>query len=105
MEPVQHNRIEISGVICKVGETMRSPSGVPHTRFMIDHRSTQLESEQERKIDCQISAQLSGDEYVQERSMLIVGKAVHLTGFLTKNSFRDDPAWTKLQVTKITYFD
>ncbi|MBL4866358.1 MAG: primosomal replication protein N [Pseudomonadales bacterium] len=102
---MQHNRLDISGVICRVGETKRSPSGVPHTRFMIDHQSTQLESGRERRIECRISVQLSGDEYAQERGRLLVGKAVHLEGFLTKNSFRDDPSWTKLQVTKITFLD
>ena len=102
---MQDNHIEISGVICKVGETSRSPSGVPHTRFMIDHRSTQLESGQERRVECRVSLQLSGDEYAQERERLLVGEAVNLEGFLTKNSFRDDPSWTKLQVTKITFLD
>ncbi|MBL4794590.1 MAG: primosomal replication protein N [Pseudomonadales bacterium] len=102
---MQHNQLEISGVICEVGETNRSPSGVPHTRFMIDHRSTQIESGQERKIECRISVLLSGDEYAQERAKLSEGSAVHVVGFLTKNSFRDDPAWTKLLVTKITFLD
>ena len=72
---------------------------------MIDHRSTQLDSGQERRIECRISVQLSGNEYEQERANLFVGQAVYVEGFLTKNSFRDDPSWTKLQVTKIKFLD
>jgi primosomal replication protein PriB len=102
---VQDNYLEISGVVCELGETVVSPSGVPHTMLKIDHRSLQTESGHERKVECRIAVQLSGNDFAEQRAWLTLGQHVHVKGFLIKNSYRDDPAWIKLQAKQIVLVD
>lgn len=83
METLQ-NQFVISGQLTKPPQLTRSPAGISHLRFVLEHVSEQLEAGLPRRSYVRIQVVLSGNEAPQWATELAVGSAVQVTGFLNR---------------------
>lgn len=97
---MEYNHTVISGQIIEIKKTRYSPSGVPHTEMILEHRSRQDEEGKPRIVECQLLLQFSGEALSQQASILEVGSKIRVEGFLLKKSQRQDQA-VKLQVQRL----
>lgn len=84
------NSITLSGVILETSEIRRSPAGIPHLRFMLEHRSRQVETQRPREVSCRIAVEVRGHAIDACNPLIRQGQRVVVSGFLDKSGFKDD---------------
>ena len=82
------NHLELTGTVLEVNPPRYSPTGIPHWRWLLEHRSKQLEAGQARQISCQIVVQLSGSGFTEICDQVVLGARVSIQGFLARSSHR-----------------
>jgi len=88
---VENNSLELTGIIIEVNPPRYSPAGIPHWRWLLEHRSKQQEAGRQRQIICQIAVQLSGVAFTEICSQIMLGTRVNIQGFLARSSYRGLP--------------
>jgi primosomal replication protein N len=87
---VEWNELVISGKVIELEKPRKSPAGVPHLRFLIEHRSKQIEAGLPRQATCQVSVLASGSAAVTQCQQLSLGQHITARGFVTRSHFKDD---------------
>ena len=77
------NFLRLSGVIAEKPTFKKSPSGVEHCNFTIEHRSMQKEAEYPRNAFCYMPIAVSGDLASQLKNKLSKGMKLRISGFIT----------------------
>jgi len=80
---VTDNFLRISGLITEKPIFKKSPSGVEHCNFTIEHRSMQKEAECPRNACCYMPIAASGDLASQLKNKLSKGMQLRVSGFIT----------------------
>lgn len=80
------NWYEVSGVIPQPVKLKRSPAGVNHLLFAIEHRSTQIEADLPRNSYVRMQVVISGEAATQWANELTEGCAVRVGGFLNRHA-------------------
>lgn len=83
------NRLQLSGTVINIHGTRHAPSGVPHFRFQLEHRSRQVEAGVPREVKCRIEVEARGQALVAQAARLSQGDRVLVSGFLSRRSFKD----------------
>nr|WP_244595909.1 primosomal replication protein N [Pseudidiomarina aestuarii] len=78
------NQLELSGVLTKPPQLTKSPAGIYHLRFVVEHRSEQVEANLPRRSYVRLQVVLSGQDAPQWSKELNVGQAVTVRGFLNR---------------------
>ncbi|HLA34888.1 MAG TPA: primosomal replication protein N [Rhodocyclaceae bacterium] len=100
--PSVANLTQLSGQLLERGALRRTPAGIPVLEFLLTHRSTQLEAEVERQVECEMSCIAAGTP-AQALNAANPGDRLHLTGFLASRSLkRRAPV---LHVSKIEFIE
>jgi primosomal replication protein N len=86
------NRLVLSGTVCKTPETRYSPTGIPLTRFTLEHRSRQKEAGMERDALCRLVVIAGGEQLSKEAAALSEGELVSVTGFISRADSRQGQA-------------
>ncbi|WP_051201945.1 primosomal replication protein N [Ferrimonas senticii] len=76
------NRLELSGQVSRAPKTVTGINGVPHSFFLLEHRSMQQEAGLKRPVYCKIQVVLSGKETQSLLSYLEPGRIIKTAGFL-----------------------
>ncbi|WP_363322312.1 primosomal replication protein N [uncultured Ferrimonas sp.] len=76
------NRLELCGQVSRAPKTVTGINGVPHSFFLLEHRSTQQEAGLNRPVYCKIQVVLSGEGSQSLLSYLQPGSNIKAAGFL-----------------------
>ncbi|MCG8312756.1 MAG: primosomal replication protein N [Pseudomonadales bacterium] len=85
---METNQVVLSGVVIEVDSQRTSPGGVAHKRFVLQHRSRQVEAGQPREVFCRVPVELRGD--LVSVMAVEVNDRVEVQGFLARASYKDD---------------
>ncbi|MCK5818873.1 MAG: primosomal replication protein N [Psychromonas sp.] len=77
------NVLRLSGVITEKPTFKKSPSGVQHCLFSIEHRSMQKEAEFSRNAFCYMPIVVSGNLVNQLKNHISKGMHIQVSGFIT----------------------
>ena len=78
------NSVTLVGVIVDAPDRRRSPAGVPVTRFLLEHGSTQPEAGTQRPIRFRVGVRASGEGPGEFARGLAAGETVRVEGFLAR---------------------
>jgi primosomal replication protein N len=86
---VSINRLELSGQVSRVPKTFTAINGVPHSYFLLEHRSVQQEAGLNRPVYCKLQVVISGDACQPLLRYLELGNNIKVAGFLAWQQKRD----------------
>lgn len=89
---MEYNTITLSGIILEVSDVRVTPAGIPHRRFLLEHRSRQVEANHPREVFCRIPVELRGGVVNEAHVYLRVGERVVVTGFIDRFGYKDEAA-------------
>ena len=78
----------LQGRVCSDPDTRLSPTGVPITRFNLEHVSQQQEAGHSRQARCRIGVVVAGKELQHKLESLVVESHVRVHGFLSSAGYR-----------------
>ena len=76
------NEVHLTGIITKTYPIFTTPSGVKVSRFLLEHKSEQLENGQKRRVNCKVFCIAIAAEVCESMS----GCHVSVNGFLSVNA-------------------
>lgn len=76
------NSLTFTGNVVSVVKQSRSPAGINHYRFYLEHRSTRIEAGFQRQVWCKLSVSLAGNQFSLIAQQIMVGVKVRVKGFL-----------------------
>ena len=82
------NQLVIAGQLHKVAEMRTTPAGIPIARFVLAHRSRQVEAGQMREVECRLTVVASGKTLAGMVQELPAGSPVKVTGFVSRAGYR-----------------
>lgn len=89
---MEHNTITLSGIILEVSDVRITPAGIPHRRFLLEHRSRQVEANHPREVFCRLPVELRGEAVRMAQPLLQVGERVVVAGFIDRFGYKDEAA-------------
>ena len=99
------NRLSIIGIVANNPKRRKSPNGIEHCQFLLEHRSTQLESNLMRQAWCKMPVQISGNQLVEKAQGITVGSKVLIQGFLTTHQLNNGSTQLVLHAEQIEFID
>jgi len=81
--------MELSGSVAKPPIRSKSPSGVEHCRFWLEHRSTVLEADLPRQVYCRMPVVVSGQRSKALTQHLVQGSTIQVSGFVAYQTGRN----------------
>lgn len=89
---MEHNTITLSGIILEISDIRLTPAGIPHQKFLLEHRSRQVEANHPREVQCRLPVEMRGDLVRRVQSLVRVGERVIATGFIDRSGYKDEAA-------------
>lgn len=89
---MERNEVSLTGVVVDVHELRMSPAGVAHQRWLLQHRSKQVEASQPREVVCRIWVEARGQLVADVDALcggLAINQRLEITGFLARSSASD----------------
>ena len=93
------------GVVTHEPKRSKSPNGVEHCRFWLEHRSEQIESGLPRQAWLKMPIQISGNQLVEKTQSITVGNKVLIQGFLTTHQLNNGSTQLVLHAEQIEFID
>lgn len=97
------NRMELSGTVAKSPIRSKSPSGIEHCRFWLEHRSTVIEADLARQVYCRMPVVISGPRSQATTQNLVLGSNIQVGGFVAYQTGRNGIGKIVLHADHITY--
>ncbi|KII77392.1 primosomal replication protein N [Vibrio renipiscarius] len=97
------NRMELSGSVAKPPIRSKSPSGIEHCRFWLEHRSTVIEADLVRQVYCRMPVVISGARSQALTQNLVLGSNIKVGGFVAYQTGRNGIGKIVLHADHITY--
>ena len=82
---MSENRLVLTGTIVRSPKRSRSPAGIPHCEFVLEHESQQQEAELPIRVWCRIQVIASGEGLQRYTDKLNAGCNVAVTGFISRH--------------------
>ncbi|MDU8923523.1 primosomal replication protein N [Pasteurellaceae bacterium LIM206] len=79
------NRLALAGFVSEPPKRTKSPNGIEHCRFWLEHRSEQSEANLPRQAWCKMPIQISGKDSVQKTQSITVGSKILVEGFISSH--------------------
>jgi primosomal replication protein N len=86
---VEHNAAQLTGVVLEITPSYKSPAGVSHQEWLLEHRSRQIVAGQIREVKAQVVIKLTGAGQIESHAGVAVGHRIHVKGLLAQASYRD----------------
>ncbi|WP_308666149.1 primosomal replication protein N [uncultured Aggregatibacter sp.] len=99
------NRLSIIGIVTGNLKRRKSPNGIEHCQFLLEHRSNQVEANLIRQAWCKIPVQVSGNQLVEKTQGITVGNKVLVQGFLTTHQLNNGSTQLVLHAEQIEFID
>ena len=64
------NRFSVMGVVSQLPKRLKSPNGIEHCKFLLEHRSDQIESGFTRQAWLKMPVQVSGNQLIEKLKAL-----------------------------------
>lgn len=96
------NRMDLSGVIARDPVRTKSPAGIPHCQFWLEHRSTVVEANLSRQVYCRMPVVVSGKGSSNLTQELVKGSNIQVSGFVTYQTSRNGSGKLVLHADNIT---
>ncbi len=96
------NRIELSGSITKPPVRSKSPAGIEHCRFWLEHRSHAMEAGHMRQVYCLMPVVASGNGSQLNTHDLVQGSCIKVSGFIAYQTGRNGIGKLVLHADNIT---
>ena len=96
------NRMELSGTVAKPPIRSKSPSGIEHCRFWLEHRSTVIEADFPRQVYCRMPIVVSGQRSQALTQNLVQGSSIKVSGFVSYQTGRNGVGKLVLHADNIT---
>lgn len=77
------NRLVLTGTVVTTPAISRSPAGVPHCEFALEHQSQQMEADLPRRAWCYLTVIASGHGIQPQTVNLTKGSVANVTGFIS----------------------
>lgn len=87
---MEHNTITLSGIILEISDIRVTPAGIPHRRFLLEHRSRQVEASHPREVQCRLPVEMRGELVRRAQPLLEVGERIKVTGFIDRSGYKDE---------------
>ena len=75
------NRFSLIGTVCQLPKRNKSPNGIEHCQFWLEHRSEQVESGLSRQAWLKMLVQVSGNQLIEKTQSITVGSKILVVGF------------------------
>ena len=79
------NRFSLIGTVCQLPKRSKSPNGIAHCQFWLEHRSEQVESGLSRQAWLKMPVQVSGNQLIEKTQSITVGSKLLVVGFITSH--------------------
>ena len=99
------NRLSLIGLVTSQPKQTKSPSGITHCRFLLEHRSEQNEAGLSRQAWCKMPIQLSGNQFTQTIQSITVGKKLLVVGFISSHKTANGLSQLVLHAENIEFLD
>ena len=99
------NRLSIIGIVTGNLKRRKSPNGIEHCQFLLEHRSTKQEANLTRQAWCKIPIQISGNQLVEKTQSITVGSKILIQGFLTTHQLNNGLTQLVLHAEQIEFID
>ncbi len=86
---MEQNAVRLSGLVRELKSPRTSPAGVVHRELILEHRSRQSLSGQQREIRALVVVKITGAELAQQVQGLQPGDRLTVSGMLAQSSHRD----------------
>ncbi|MGL4858830.1 MAG: primosomal replication protein N [Enterobacteriaceae bacterium] len=99
------NRLVLSGTVCQAPVRRKSPAGIPHCQFVVEHRSRQQEAGFNRQAWCRIPVVISGEASQNITHSITVGSKLIVEGFISSHQGRNGVSKLVLHAEQIELID
>ncbi|WP_386694900.1 primosomal replication protein N [Lonepinella sp. MS14435] len=99
------NRLSLIGTVADLPKRSKSPNGIEHCRFYLEHRSEQIEVGLKRQAWCKISIQISGNQLIQLTQSITVGSQLLVVGFISSHKQANGLNQLVLHAEQIEFID
>lgn len=99
------NRLSLIGQVTDLPKRNKSPNGIAHCRFYLEHRSEQQEAGLSRQAWCKMSVQVSGNQLIQKTQSITVGCQLLVVGFITSHKSANGLSQLVLHAEQIEFID
>ncbi|MCK3658460.1 primosomal replication protein N [Pasteurellaceae bacterium Pebbles2] len=99
------NRLSLIGLVAESPKRTKSPNGIEHCRFWLEHRSEQKEAGLSRQAWCKMPIQLSGNQFSHITQSITVGKQLLVVGFISSHKQANGLSQLVLHAEQIEFID
>ena len=99
------NRLSIIGIVTGNLRRRKSPNGIEHCQFLLEHRSEQTEAGFSRQAWFKIPIQISGNQFIQKTQSITVGSKILVVGFITSHKTQSGLCQLVLHAEQIEFID
>ena len=99
------NRLSLIGQVSNEPKRSKSPNGVAHCRFLLEHRSEQQEANLARQAWCKMPVQVSGNQLIEKTHSITVGSQLLVVGFITTHQSSNGLTQLVLHAEQIEFID
>lgn len=80
-----NNRLSLIGRVINEPKRVKSPNGIEHCHFLLEHRSEQKENQFSRQVWCRMPIQVSGFQLITKTQSITVGCNLMIVGFINSH--------------------
>ena len=99
------NRLSLIGTVAGFPKRTKSPNGIVHCRFYLEHRSEQQEAGFIRQAWCKMAIQVSGNQLNQKTQSITVGSKLLVVGFIHSHKTANGLSQLVLHAEQIEFID
>lgn len=99
------NRFSLIGIVTQEPKRSKSPNGVAHCRFWLEHRSEKVETGLSRQAWLKMPIQVSGNQLVEKTQSITVGSQLLIVGFITSHKTNNGLHQLVLHAEQIEFID
>ena len=99
------NRFSLIGTVCQLPKRNKSPNGIVHCQFWLEHRSEQVESGLSRQVWLKMLIQISGNQLIEKTQSITVGSKILVVGFITSHKTQSGLCQLVLHAEQIEFID
>ncbi|MCI7479615.1 primosomal replication protein N [[Pasteurella] aerogenes] len=99
------NRFSLVGQVADYPKRHKSPNGIEHCRFYLEHRSEQQEAGLSRQAWCKMPIQVSGNALIVKTQSITVGSKLLVVGFISSHKSANGLNQLVLHAEQIEFID
>ena len=93
------------GVVTQLPKRSKSPNGIEHCQFWLEHRSEKIETGLPRQAWLKMPIQVSGNQLVEKTQSITVGSQLLIVGFITSHKTSTGLSQLVLHAEQIEFID